>query len=399
MCPPRHAGSARSGRALDPTVRRLGVLAALALGAMLLVPVARADTKSELTAAKERLQEIDDQVASDQAALDELTTQIDAQANEVSRAEGEVEQVRAQIADTQGRLRQARHRLQQVRQRLNERAVELYMQGPPGGINIVIGAGSMADLTDRLMFADAVAASDADLGNQVQNLSNELGYRLSEQERLLGEQSAALARLRDQLGQLRDRWSQQRTLTADIEAKRREAERLVASLQKRYQQELAQQIPPSPSTGTSTTVAGGTLQTCPVGSPRAVSDGFGAPRYGGGYHLHMGNDIMAPSGTPIYATFPGTVYDVSNSLGGIAVKVVGTQGWTYNAHMSRIAQLGSVSAGEVIGYVGATGDTSTPHDHFEWHPNVLPVSWPASPYGYNVIDDAVNPYPLLATVC
>ena len=60
---------------------------------------------------------------------------------------------------------------------------------------------------------------------------------------------------------------------------------------------------------------------------------------------------------------------------------------------------GQVSAGQVVGYVGATGDTSTPHDHFEWHPNVIPSDWPVSPYGYSVIGSAVNPFPLLAQVC
>ena len=52
----------------------------------------------------------------------------------------------------------------------------------------------------------------------------------------------------------------------------------------------------------------------------------------------------------------------------------------------------------------ATGDTSTPHNHFEWHPNVTPTDWPVSPYGYAVINTgygspAVNPFPLLAQVC
>ncbi|MBA3691503.1 MAG: hypothetical protein H0W82_08845, partial [Actinobacteria bacterium] len=60
---------------------------------------------------------------------------------------------------------------------------------------------------------------------------------------------------------------------------------------------------------------------------------------------------------------------------------------------------GSVQTGDVIGYVGSTGDTSTPHNHFEWHPNTIPSNWPESPYGYSVIGDAVNPYPALAAVC
>ena len=60
---------------------------------------------------------------------------------------------------------------------------------------------------------------------------------------------------------------------------------------------------------------------------------------------------------------------------------------------------GPVHAGQIIGYVGATGDTNTPHLHFEWHPKVIPSNWPASAYGVSVIGDAVNPFPLLSQVC
>jgi murein DD-endopeptidase MepM/ murein hydrolase activator NlpD len=83
------------------------------------------------------------------------------------------------------------------------------------------------------------------------------------------------------------------------------------------------------------------------------------------------------------------------------VYVTGAAGYVYNAHLSAYSPLsnGPVHAGDVIGYVGATGDTSTPHDHFEWHPNVIPTNWPVSPYGYWIIGTAVNPWPLLQVVC
>ena len=117
--------------------------------------------------------------------------------------------------------------------------------------------------------------------------------------------------------------------------------------------------------------------------PRGFGDGFGAPRYVGGYHLHKGVDIVAPMGTPIYATFDGVASDATNIYGGTAVYVQGKYGSTYNAHMTSIAKLGPVQAGDVIGYVGSTGlaGGETNHNHFEFRPNVMPSSWPASYYG------------------
>ena len=147
--------------------------------------------------------------------------------------------------------------------------------------------------------------------------------------------------------------------------------------------------------------AAGAFRVCPVDAPKVVTDSFGAPRYVGGYHPHKGDDIMAPAGTPIRAPFDGVARDATNSIGGISVIVQGSTGWVYNAHMSQMGTLGSVQAGDIVGYVGMTGASGAGvnHNHFEYHPNVTPTSWPESAYGYAIIDDAVNPYPLLASVC
>ena len=143
------------------------------------------------------------------------------------------------------------------------------------------------------------------------------------------------------------------------------------------------------------------FEVCPVSQPRAYGDGFGAPRYAGGYHLHKGVDIVAPLGTEIHAPFDGHAYTSSNSLGGNVVFVVGAQGTVYNAHLSEYSENSNsaVSAGEVIGYVGSTGSSTTPHDHFEFHPNVMPGGWYESFYHYGVIEDAINPYPMLLQAC
>ena len=80
------------------------------------------------------------------------------------------------------------------------------------------------------------------------------------------------------------------------------------------------------------------FERCPVAQPRGYGDGFGAPRYAGGYHLHKGVDIVAPMGSEIYAPFDGQAYTSSNSLGGYVVFVVGAQGTAYNAHLSQYSE-------------------------------------------------------------
>jgi murein DD-endopeptidase MepM/ murein hydrolase activator NlpD len=145
----------------------------------------------------------------------------------------------------------------------------------------------------------------------------------------------------------------------------------------------------------------GILEVCPVDQPRAFGDGFGAPRYVGGFHPHRGVDIVAPTGTPVRAPFDGYASDATNPYGGKSVKVAGAYGYTYNAHLTSIVKLGPVKAGDVIGTVGSDGLAGgvTPHDHFEFWPNVVPSDWIVSYYGYSVIDGAINPYPLLVDAC
>jgi murein DD-endopeptidase MepM/ murein hydrolase activator NlpD len=115
---------------------------------------------------------------------------------------------------------------------------------------------------------------------------------------------------------------------------------------------------------------GNPLLVCPVDPPRHYIDDFGQPRYVGGFHRHDGIDIMAPLGTVVRAPFDGIATNSTNWQGGITVKVQGRWGFVYDAHLSRQGSLGHVHAGDVVGYVGNTGDASggATHDHFEWHP-------------------------------
>jgi Peptidase family M23 len=151
--------------------------------------------------------------------------------------------------------------------------------------------------------------------------------------------------------------------------------------------------------------SGGPLYVCPVQGQFSVGDDFGAPRYAGGYHPHAGNDIFAPLGTPIVAPFDGVAYEDPNTLGGQAVVVRGRDGYVYNAHLSAYGKTGPVHAGQIIGYVGNTGDArgGATHDHFEWHPYAGPIIPWVSTYGFTTIDDgsppAVDPYPYLYAAC
>lgn len=114
-----------------------------------------------------------------------------------------------------------------------------------------------------------------------------------------------------------------------------------------------------------------------------ITSGFGM-RWGS---MHYGTDLGAGYGTAIHAAAAGTVstswqaggagnYTMINHGGGI---------WTVYMHQSSFAvRSGWVNAGDVIGYVGSTGDSTGAHLHFEvhtgglWNGRVDPVPFMAN---------------------
>ena len=395
-----------------PGSTRAAVVAALLLLVSVATTAAGAAPPSEedVQRAKHRLEVIEDALANIRSQLAVTQLQLNAAAGEVEQQETALEKVTTDLVRTEAQLDRARARYEKIRARLNDRAVTAYMTGPASSIDFLLDAQNIADLTDRLAYVDALAQSDADLSVQVTNRKNILAAT----EALLEEQQASelrqLEKARDQKRQVADLFSDQQALLDDQQRLFTAAERTFKTTKADRAAWLAEQQQAGGQAIGGRVWNGGdlpepfnhVLDACPVDQPRAFGDGFGAPRYAGGYHLHKGVDLVAPAGTAIRAAFDGYSYTSSNTLGGSVVFVVGQYGKVYNAHLSSYSSSsnGRVSAGEVIGYVGDTGDAAgLPHDHFEFHPNSMPGSWPVSYYGYSVIEDAINPYPLLVQVC
>ncbi len=115
-----------------------------------------------------------------------------------------------------------------------------------------------------------------------------------------------------------------------------------------------------------------------------------------GFHVHHALDIRAPRGTPVRAAVPGTIRKLFTSrAGGLTIYEFDEREERvyYYAHLDRYADFlhegMSVAQGDVIGYVGTTGNApaNTPHLHFAI--SILPPTkewWKGEP---------IDPYPLL----
>ena len=136
--------------------------------------------------------------------------------------------------------------------------------------------------------------------------------------------------------------------------------------------------------------AGGQLASgaslCPIAAPVAFTNDWGAPRSGG--RTHKGTDIFAAYGAPDVAVIDGYVEHNMDTLGGVGINLHGADGVVYYyAHLSRYEGPDRlVKRGEVIGYVGDTGNAKggPPHTHFGMKPEG---------------GEYVNPYPTLKVLC
>lgn len=124
----------------------------------------------------------------------------------------------------------------------------------------------------------------------------------------------------------------------------------------------------------------------------ALTDTWGATRSEG--RTHEGIDIMAPMGAPVRAAADGRIARFFDSeRGGITIYQFDTSERFvyYYAHLSRrapgLAEGAVVSQGDVIGYVGMTGNAPVPHLHFEIQRLTSDRRWWEA--------ESMNPYPLL----
>jgi murein DD-endopeptidase MepM/ murein hydrolase activator NlpD len=276
----------------------------------------------------------------------------------LDKTQVELAQLDRELADTQAELDVASARL-------SERAAQMYRTGGADFLEILLTTQDFDSMLVRLEYVQRIGQQDADTIAAVERLRVDLDARRGELAAVKETQAAEAARLKKEAARIE----------SELKAQQKKYDQLQAKLKAAIAAEKAK-------TGTTTAKAGPNGMVFPVRGPNYYNDTWGAARSGG--RTHKGTDIMAANGVPCVAVLSGTVRAKQNSLGGKTIWLTADNGWAfYYAHLSSYAVTsGRVKAGQVIGYVGSTGNASAsaPHLHFEIHPNG---------------GAAVNPYPYL----
>ncbi len=347
-------------------------------------------------------------------AIETLIEDAQARANLASElfwaAESDLEQLEVDMADLQSQIDQSELELEELSGAVRSFAVERYT-GETLTPDLIeqddINEYSVMSYLARDLQLDTVDVVDAYrlVQANLDSATEEMETQVAEQERLIGEIESARATIDAELVTMNEELANQqaildaleeeerRRIEAERAARRREAAaaeaaRAAAEAAARATSTTATPstaapaptvpgattIPGAPTTtvasAPATTVPSGPIATgswvCPVQGAVSFSDTYGQARSGG--RRHQGVDMMAASGTPVVAPVSGTVTQRDNSLGGLSFHLEGSDGnYYYGTHLASYGNSGSVQAGTVIGYVGSTGNATTPHLHFEIH--------------------------------
>ncbi len=380
MTKPRKLRAAAA--ALAAAVMISGVMPGLTGTDVLAVSQSQIDALEEqrdaLRAEREEMQAGIDELESQQADVLAQKAALDAQ-NEVYRQEIELveEQVSIYTQLVEDKAREveqatADENEQLATYRRHVRAME--ENGRFTYLSILFGSSSLGELMSNLDMIGEIMEADQRSYDQYVAAREKSEQIQAEYETMLDELDVRQAELESERAELEAQIEEATQLIVDLEAQL-ETDRAAYEEQLAKEEALESEIQnmiaelERQEAANSITSTGTYIWPLPGYSPGSAY-GWRIHPIWGDMRFHAGEDIGAPSGTPILAADSGiatVIPDNGNGYGNYIMINHGGGRVTLYAHMSgfAVSNGASVTQGQTIGYVGSTGNSTGPHLHFE----------------------------------
>lgn len=293
-----------------------------------------------------------------------LESQISAYTAKINALNAEIEQKNIEIDQTQALI-------DENYELFKKRLKAMYMSDDATTLGVLFGSQTFAEFLTAVEVSKCVAEHDRELVDTLTAQMKQVEQAKAEIEQNRTELLADKAELDAKKADLNQAYQQNTNLINQINASKTTLSAEQKAIQQRRaaaekeMEELMNQI----NNGSSDPVSpGGWLW--PVQGYTYISSGYGYRTYDNSFH--KGIDIPAPAGTPVRASKSGTVAraNYSSSYGNVVVINHGGQYSTLYAHNTSLAvSYGQhVEQGQIIAYVGNTGDSDGNHCHFElWY--------------------------------
>lgn len=323
-------------------------------------------------------------------AIQDITDSINAQQLEVEEAQRQIDVAQVVAQQAQEEVDAAEAERLQIESELGDLAVAGFLSATNSEQSVFFASGDPTEATRQASMLRLANTDAGDLLEQLRGVIEDSEISQSIAQNALDQATLLEIEMQSVLTDLEGQRVVQAELKAELETRVLDWENQLAEI-RREEDELSQFIreeearlapppPPAPSANPGVSAAG---FQWPLNARVTSEYGYRIHPIYGSRRLHAGIDMGAATGSPIEAAKGGTVIS-AGSRGGYGNTVVISHGGgisTLYAHQSEIAVSAGdqVGRGEVIGYVGSTGNSTGPHLHFEIRVN----------------GDATNPRPYL----
>lgn len=316
-------------------------------------------TRSELNAGKKKEKQLNSQI-------NRLESQINVAEKEIDNIKSDIGKTEEEITIVQANLAQVEQEMAAQNDNLEKRLRAMYKNGDIAMVQILLGSDNIADFMTNMDMVQKIYENDVEVLKSMENQYQQIEVQKKELEALQAklesekqQQSDKQSFLQASRGEVANLKSQvardNAMLEAQIDEYNKEADRLSDEIRKLQGNQ--------PYTG-------GDFSWPSASTTRVTSE------FGYRIHpilkvnkLHTGIDIGAASGTNVLAGNSGTVIKAewNNSYGNVIMVDHGGGIVSLYAHNSKllVSKGDVVSKGQVIALVGATGQVTGPHIHFE----------------------------------
>ena len=328
--------------------------------------------EEEKSAVQERIAELTAQANDVQATRDALQQEIDLTKEEIATVEAYIERLQEQIDVKTTELEAAEVALEEKEEQFAQTVRTTYEQGEISYLEVLLNSSSFSDLLTRLEIVSAIMEDNQKTVDEYTAAKEDIEQKRDDLQDTQDEQKNYQESLNYKVDDLAASEAEQAALQESLEAYKAESEaeydRISSEMQDVSNQiaELSRQA----AANGSVPMGDGTL-IWPTPSCTTTNSAYGYrvhPIYGT-VKFHAGEDIPAGYGAEILAAASGTVVTAGwvSGYGNYTVIDHGGGLMTAYGHQSSFAvSVGDVvTQGQVIGYVGSTGNSTGPHLHFE----------------------------------
>ena len=331
--------------------------------------------EDEKAAVKERIAELTKQADDVEATRAALQSEIDLTKEEIATVEAYIERLQQQIDVKTTELEAAEEALEQKEEEFALTVRTTYEQGDSSYLQVLLNSTSFSDLLSRMEIITAIMEDNKKTVAEYTAAKEDIEQKKEELQATQDSQKEYQENLSYKVDELAASEAEQAALAESIEAYKAESEAEYDRISSEMQEVSSQIAALSAQSAASGGVPYSGTFVWPTPSCTTTSSAYGYrvhPIYGT-VKFHAGEDIPASYGAEILAAASGTVTTAGWVSGYGNYTVIDHGGGTMTAfgHQSSIiVSVGQyVEQGQVIGYVGSTGNSTGPHLHFEVYQN------------------------------